>query len=360
MIEITTIGAGGGSIAAVDAGGLLQVGPESAGSDPGPVAYGLGSTRPTVTDANLVLGRINADRPIGGKLARLDVAAARRAIEAEIGARLGLPVEEAAEAIVRVADSKMAGAIRLVSIERGHDPRQFMLMPFGGGGALHAGALVDEVGLAGALVPRYPGVTSALGCVIADMRHDFVQTVNRTLDDLDPSALGAAIAGFAEEGEGLLARSGVRFTATETALELDMLYVGQTHTVAVPLERADAASRETIRAAFERRYREIYGRLLDGIPMRILNLRVAVIGRRPKLDLAPLAPREGHAAPIGAREIYAEGGWREALVYARLGLPVGTRLGGPALLEQPDTTIYLPPGFVGEVDRFGNFTMRRS
>jgi N-methylhydantoinase A len=359
MIEITTIGAGGGSIAAIDAGGLLQVGPESAGSDPGPVAYGLGSTRPTVTDANLVLGRINAARPIGGKLARLDVAAARRAIEAAIGARLGLSVEAAAEAIVRVADSKMAGAIRLVSIERGHDPRRFMLMPFGGGGALHAGALVDEVGLAGALVPRYPGVTSALGCVIADMRHDFVQTVNRTLDALDPGALGAAIDAFAKDGAALLARSGVRFTATETALELDMLYVGQTHTVAVPLDRADAASGERIRAAFERRYREIYGRLLDGIAMRVLNLRVAVIGRRPKLDLALLAPDGGRAEPTGTREVYAAGGWRAASVHDRLALPAGARIDGPALLEQPDTTIYLPPGFRGEVDRFGNFIMRR-
>jgi N-methylhydantoinase A len=358
MIEITTIGAGGGSIAAIDAGGLLQVGPESAGSDPGPVAYGLGSRRPTVTDANLVLGRINADRPIGGILARLDVDAARRAIEASVGARLGLGVEQAAEAIIRVADSKMAGAIRLVSIERGHDPRRFMLMPFGGGGALHAGALVDEVGLAGALVPRYPGVTSALGCVIADMRHDFVQTVNRTLDELDTEALAAAIGGFAGEGEALLARSGVRFTATETALELDMLYVGQTHTVAVPLDRADAASREKIRAAFERRYREIYGRLLDGIAMRVLNLRVAVIGRRPKLDLALLAPKEGRVAPLGTRAVYAARAWHQAPVYARLELPVGARMDGPALLEQPDTTLYLPPGFAGEVDRFGNFIMR--
>jgi N-methylhydantoinase A len=360
MIEITTIGAGGGSIAAIDAGGLLQVGPESAGSDPGPVAWGLGSTRPTVTDANLVLGRINAARPIGGKLRRLDVEAARAAIEAAIGRPLGLAVEDAAEAIVRVADSKMAGAIRLVSIERGHDPRQFMLMPFGGGGALHAGALVDEVGLAGALVPRYPGVTSALGCVIADMRHDFVQTINRTLEALDPVALEAAIDAFAGEGEGLLARSGVRFTATETAVELDMLYLGQTHTVAVPLARAEAASRAAIAAAFERRYREVYGRLLEGIPMRVLNLRVAVIGRRPKLDLALLAPQRGHAEPAGTRPIYAGGAWRQARLYARLELPVGTRIGGPALLEQPDTTIYVPPDFVGEVDRLGNLVMRRT
>ncbi|MGI9425159.1 MAG: hydantoinase/oxoprolinase family protein, partial [Hyphomicrobiaceae bacterium] len=189
MIEITTIGAGGGSIAMIDAGGFLQVGPESAGSDPGPVCYGLGNERPTLTDANLVLGRINAERPIGGKLDRLDMAAAREAVAAHIGQALDLNPEDAAEAILKVANAKMAGAIRLVSIERGHDPAKFFAMPFGGGGALHAGALIDECGLQGAIVPRYPGVTSALGCVVADMRHDRVKTINTLVEELDIQAL---------------------------------------------------------------------------------------------------------------------------------------------------------------------------
>ena len=170
MIEITTIGAGGGSIAWVDKGGLLMIGPESAGSNPGPVAYGLGNTRPTVTDANVVLGRIDPDNPIGGKLTRLDVEAAARAIDEHVGQPLGLDTLAAAEAILRVANSRMAGAIRLVSIERGFDPKRFAFMPFGGGGALHSGAMLADVGLARAIVPRYPGVTSAMGCVIADMR----------------------------------------------------------------------------------------------------------------------------------------------------------------------------------------------
>jgi N-methylhydantoinase A len=168
MIEITTIGAGGGSIASLDASGLLTVGPESAGSDPGPVCYGLGNKRPTVTDANLILGRINPDRPIGGKLDRLDIDTAREAIRTNVSDPLGLTVEEAAEAILRLANAKMAGAIRLVSIEKGHDPSKFAAMPFGGGGSLHTGALIKEVGLGSALVPRFPGVTSALGCVVAD------------------------------------------------------------------------------------------------------------------------------------------------------------------------------------------------
>ena len=184
MVEITTIGAGGGSIAWVDRGGLLQVGPESAGSVPGPACYGQGNTRPTLTDAQVVLGRINAQRPLGGELKSLDVEAARRAIAEHVGKPLGLAADDAAAAIVRVADARMAGAIRLVSIERGHDPQKFVAMPFGGGGALHVGALIREIGLKCALVPRFPGITSALGCVLADLRHDMVQTVNLMLDGL--------------------------------------------------------------------------------------------------------------------------------------------------------------------------------
>jgi N-methylhydantoinase A len=379
MIEITTIGAGGGSIAWVDRGGILQIGPESAGSDPGPVCYGLGSRRPTVTDANLVLGRINAERPIGGKLDRLDVAAARRAIAETIGGPLGLDDVAAADAIIRVANARMAGAIRLVSIERGHNPRAFVAMPFGGGGALHVGALIKEVGLAKAVIPRFPGVTSALGCVIADMRHDFVQTINRPLDALDVAALESAIARHAREGLDLLDRAGVAFEAVECRLEVDMSYVGQTHTVAVPLpERVGAAviagrhavasdaplglSGEIMRAAFDARYGEIYGRLLQGIPMRVFNLRVTIVGRRPKFDLALLAPAASATvddARRGARDVYADGAWRTASVFDRLALPVGARLPGPAVLEQPDATIFIDPDLEGEVDRFGNAVVFR-
>ena len=191
MIETTTIGAGGGSIAHIDETGLLDIGPQSAGSDPGPVCYGLGNDRPTVTDANLVLGRIDARNPIGDKLTKLDSDAAAAAIDTHIAGPLGISVEEAAEAIIRVANAKMAGAIRLISIERGHDPKRFAAMPFGGGGALHAGALVREIGLAAAIVPRFPGVNSALGCVMSDLRHDEVRTLNRMLDTLDCEALAA-------------------------------------------------------------------------------------------------------------------------------------------------------------------------
>jgi len=367
MIEMTTIGAGGGSIAWVDRGGLLQIGPESAGADPGPVCYGLGNDRPTVTDANVVLGRINADRPIGGKLDRLDVEGARKALENHVGTPLGLDAEAAAEAVIRVANAAMAGAIRLVSIERGHDPTNFALMPFGGGGALHAGALIQDVGLAQALVPRFPGVTSALGCIIADMRHDFVRTLNRPLDAVDIAALDAEIVGIAKEGDALLAAAGATFEDQQIIVEFDMSYVGQTHTVVTPIDLeigpdTSGVTADGIRDAFERAYRRIYGRLLEDVPIRVLNLRMAVIGKRPAFDLTALRPADGltiPAAQTGTRPIRAKGAWHEAPIFDRLQLPVDAVIPGPAILEQADTTIFVDPGLQARVDDFGNVVLER-
>ena len=366
MIEITTIGAGGGSIAALDRGGFLAVGPESAGSDPGPACYGKGGDRPTVTDANLVLGRIDAARPIGSGLGTLDIEAARAAIARHVAEPLGLGAVEAAEAIVKVAISNMAGAIRLVSIERGHDPKVFAAMPFGGGGALHAGALIRDVGLASALVPRFPGVTSALGCVIADMRHDFVHTINRALPELDVAALDHEMAETARRGLALLRRAGVALDRTEVLFELDMSYVGQTHTVPVTLPARLAAdgtdvSMAMIEAAFDATYRRTYGRLLEGIGVRLLSLRTVVAGIRPKFDLRALGPAPGttlESARTGARPVWWEGGWHETAVYDRLALPVGARIEGPAILEQNDATTFIDPGLAAEVDPFGNAIVR--
>lgn len=362
MIEITTIGAGGGSIASIDRGGLLQVGPESAGSDPGPVCYGLGNERPTVTDANVVLGRINPDRPIGGKLSRLDVDASRRAIETHIAGALGVSIEDAAEAILKLANAKMAGAIRLVSIEKGHDPARFATMPFGGGGALHTGALIKEVGLGSALVPRFPGVTSALGCVVADMRHDRVQTVNKLLSQLDAAELGAEMQRVADETEELLKAAEIGFEHIDRIFELDMLYLGQTHTVSVPVSiPGSGLTREGISAAFDAAYREAFGRLLDNIQTRVMNYRIAVVGRRPKLDMAVFAPVDGKTPDEclrGTRRVYADGMFHETKIYDRLGLAVGSVIKGPAILEQADTTIFVDPGLTATVDNYGNLVMR--
>ncbi len=362
MIEITTIGAGGGSIAWVDKGGLLNIGPESAGSTPGPVAYGQGNTRPTVTDANVVLGRIDPESPIGGKLKRLDVDAAAEAIDAHVGQPLGLSITEAAEAILRVANSRMAGAIRLVSIERGFDPKRFAFMPFGGGGALHTGAMLAEVGIGRAIIPRYPGVTSAMGCVIADMRQDFVQTINALTSALDTGALREVVQRHADDGAALLDAATSRFERRDVVVELDMAYVGQTHTVAVPLSVAVHGGQVTaptvaeIEAAFDAAYTATYGRLLPNGARRVMNLRTAVIGRRPKFDLTSLAPVGGsiEAARTGKRKVHFDDTWRDTAIYDRLALPVGAQIDGPAILVQPDTTVLIDPGLSGRVDAFGN------
>jgi N-methylhydantoinase A len=360
MIQIETIGAGGGSIASVDAGGLLQVGPESAGSVPGPACYGRGNMRPTVTDANVLLGRIAADRPLGGGLlSHMDVGKSREAIEMHVAAPLGLDAYAAAEAILTVANAKMAGAIRLVSIERGHDPREFAYMPFGGGGALHVCAMMREVGTTTGIVPRFPGVTSAIGCVIADMRHDAVQTLNRGLAELDVDDLRARVAGMADTCQQRLDSAGVAFEAVREDVELDMLYVGQSHTVRVEVQR-NALDRATIGAAFEAAYRTAFGRALDGIPVRIMNLRYARIGVRPKFDLAVLAPKATTMpASPGTQAVFHDGQWWDAVRYARLDLPVGATVEGPAILEQADTTIWLEPGFSGRVDPLGNLLITR-
>jgi N-methylhydantoinase A len=362
MIEITTIGAGGGSIASVDRGGLLQVGPESAGSAPGPVCYGQGNTKPTLTDAQVVLGRINATRPLGGELKSLDVDAAKQAIAAQVGEPLGLDTIAAAGAIVQVADARMAGAIRLVSIERGHDPARFVAMPFGGGGALHVSALIRQIGLKCALVPRLPGITSALGCVLADLRHDMVQTLNVMLDGLDAAALERRMQAAGQEASAVIAGSGIAINRIDIQYELDMHYLGQTHTVAVPLPVARqgdslGVSEGMVRFAFEAAYLASFSRLLPGLAMRIVSLRVAAIGRRPAFDFSVFAPASSASiekARLGSRPVWFEGEWRETAVWARLELPVDARIVGPAILEQPDATTVIEPGLAGRIDRLGN------
>ena len=293
--------------------------------------------------------------------------AAKLAIEAHVGKPLGLETMEAAEAIVRVANSKMAGAIRLVSVERGHNPNEFSAMPFGGGGALHAGALIKEVGLKSALVPRYPGVTSALGCTIADMRHDFVQTISGMLADMDIAGLQNHMSEMAAEGRKLLEDAKVKFGSLDTVFELDMSYLGQTHTVdvALPVEFKNgviSVSVKLIEESFIARYAQVYGRPLEGIPVRVLNLRVSVIGRRSKFDLQLLAPKGDNSikdAVLGYRDVWVDGGWHQATRYERLVLPVDAEISGPALLEQPDTTIFIEPHLVGTVDSYGNLIITR-
>ena len=363
MIEMTTIGAGGGSIAHIDETGLLEIGPESAGSDPGPACYGLGNTRPTVTDANLLLGRMDATNPIGGKQKSLDKQAAIGAIETNIAKPLGLDVYDAAEAIIKVANAKMGGAIRLISIERGYDPKLFAMMPFGGGGALHTGALMLDIGLVASVVPRYPGVNSALGCVMSDLRHDEVRTMNVLLDELDCAELAQMIKEITLSSTKRVQNTKAKLASIDRIIELDMLYMGQSHSVAVPiLEDPEKLTVATIGAAFDRAYAKAYSRPLTGIPIRILNLRLSMVGVRPAIDLQILTKgaRADSVASclISEQPIYADGSWHNGQIIDRLRLPEGAELHGPALLVQPDATIYLDPFISATVDSLGNIIMK--
>jgi N-methylhydantoinase A len=280
---------------------------------------------------------------------------------------LGLDVMAAAEAIVRVADARMAGAIRLVSIERGHDPAKFAAMPFGGGGALHAGALVKDVGLQCAIVPPFPGVTSAFGCVIADIRHDQVQTLNYLLDDLDLASLDKRMVEAARTARKVVKETGVSVENIEVSYELDMHYLGQTHTVAVPLpvtfaETGTGVSGATIRSAFEKAYSASFSRLLGAIRVRIVSLRTAAVGKRPPFDISVFAPASDNSlekASRGNRQVWLAGGWQDVAIWSRLDLPAGAVIEGPAILEQPDATIVVEPGLLGRVDPLGNIILER-
>src|SRR5204862_3231052 len=252
MIDIHTVGAGGGSIARVSSAGILQVGPESAGAEPGPIAYGRSGQEPTITDANLLLGRLNPDALLGVKgRARLDQV--HDIVDKKIGAHLSLDPVASAAAIVRGANGRMAGAIRLVSLQRGRDPRDFVLFAFGGAGPLHAVALARELAIPKVLVPARPGITSALGCLVADVRHDFVKTVNQPVLQLEVGAARRILAAQMEDGRRLLASEGVEIETVSVVHEADMQFVGQTHVLTVPIPRTDF-EREDLTRAFERAY----------------------------------------------------------------------------------------------------------
>jgi N-methylhydantoinase A len=356
MVDVHTIGAGGGSIASLDAAGMLRVGPESAGARPGPICYGRGGTEPTITDANLVLGRLNPDRLLGvDHPVTLDHV--RGLIEEKIGRPLGLDANAAAAAILRIANDRMAGAMRLVSLSRGHDPRDFALFAFGGAGPLHATALARELAIPTVLVPARPGITNALGCVVADLRHDYVRTVNKPLSQVKDGEVAAIYAEQGEEGAATLKREGVPVREVRRVHTADMQFQGQSHILSVAVERADIGV-EGLRKAFATAYDRRFGIELAEIPPVLVNLHTAVIGVRPEIALEVLAAgaREPTlaAAQVGARRVWFSDGWRETPVYARDRLPLDAGFEGPAILEQLDCTTVVEPGDRVRQDRLGN------
>ncbi|MBL8704023.1 MAG: hydantoinase/oxoprolinase family protein [Rhodospirillales bacterium] len=361
MVDVHTIGAGGGSIAHIDDSGMLRVGPESAGAKPGPICYGRGGTRPTITDANLFLGRLNpkgllaVDSPVS-------MQTIADALKREVGVKLGLDAEGSAAAIIRVANDKMAGAVRMVSLAKGHDPRDFALFAFGGAGPLHAAALARELGIPRLLIPARPGITNALGCVVADLRHDYVNTINKPLPVLDMDLVKRTLEAQIAEGRATIAREGVAVEAIEVLHEADMQFQGQSHILTVSLPGVDV-TREALVKAFADTYWKRFEVSLPEIRPVLVNLHTAVIGRRPTLPLDALLPSEGRAATVeGAlverRKVwFSEGGWQETAVYRREKLPPGAKFAGPAIVEQLDCTIVIEPGDRVEADKYGNLVV---
>jgi N-methylhydantoinase A len=356
MVDVHSIGAGGGSIARVDEAGMLQVGPQSAGARPGPVCYGRGGVEPTITDANLVLGRLDGARLLAVD-APVTVAQVRAVIAERIGKPLHLDADQAAAAIVRIANDRMAGAIRMVSLARGHDPRDFALFAFGGAGPLHACALARELGIPRVLIPARPGLTNALGCAVADLRHDYVRTVNVTLADLSETLVRNVLDAQAAEGRAMIEREGVTVERVDCVFEADMQFLGQSHLLAIPIAGTDI-TRDQLGAAFEAAYWQRFQVRLPEIRPVLVNLHTAVIGRRRPLSFealgrgAPFASLE--QACVSRRPVWFPGGWTDTPVYRREWLPADAHFEGPAIVEQLDTTIVIEPGNHVTRDALGN------
>lgn len=353
MIDVHTIGAGGGSIASIDRGGVLQVGPRSAGSYPGPICFRRGGTEVTVTDANVVLGRINAAHPIGDDPTRtLDVDAARAAL-AELGAPLGLGVEATAEAILDVVNTRMAGRMRLITVEQGHDPRDFALVPFGGAGPVHGAALLRDVGVPTMLVPTHPGVLCAMGCIVADLRYDYSQTVERRVDQLAEGELAELFAAQRSRGEEALAADGVAYSRVEVRHYADMAYLGQVHRLRVRVEPHWGPGE--LYKGFLTAYSQEFGTTLGDVPALVVNIRSSVRGVRREPVAEVPAPTRRPAGPPGfIRPVYFSGRWHDTPIYDRAELAPGMTFAGPAIVEQADCTTVVEPQMSVRVDARSN------
>jgi N-methylhydantoinase A len=363
MMDIFEVGTGGGSIAAVDASGALRVGPESAGADPGPACYALGGTRATVTDANLVLGRLGADRFLSGEM-KLDPRAADRAIREHIAGPLGLDVIHAAEGILRIAATAMSYAVKAVSTERGLDAAAFALIAYGGAGPLHASSIAREIGMQRVIVPRAPGHFCAFGMLFSDLRYDFVRTWFARLADVSFDAIEKIYEALFADGRKALAASGVRPARVAVTRAADMRYVGQEHpvTVDLPAEVFRRRSRDALKRRFDAEHLRRYGTSAPEEAAEIVSLRATVTGAMKKPRLERIA-RGGRTPPASARRAARSAYFAELSkavatpTYARDALRAGNRIDGPALVEEHASTTVVLPGDRLQVDDHGNLVI---
>ncbi len=356
QIEIKTVGAGGGSIAYLDTGNFLNVGPRSAGAVPGPACYGRGGAEPTVTDANVLLGRFRPNRALGGEIA-IDAETAERAVGA-LGDKLDLSPDRMAEGITRIAVTRMTGTVKEISVMRGLDPRDFTLFAYGGAGPLHAAAIAEELGMTRIVIPPMPGAFSAYGLLAADTRYDVTRTRLTKLDETDWATIQDIIDPLRARAAERLAEDGFTGDRVRLQVSLEMRYVGQAFELATPMPD-HAATVEHIAQAFRDTYEERYGQLDDG-PVEIVSFRVVGIGLSDRAEL-PEVKVDGALgdAEIARRPVIFDGDARETPIYSRDRLPTGTPLEGPAIVEEDGATTVVPPGFTARQDRYGIMTLTR-
>ncbi len=355
-IEVLTIGAGGGSLAWTDEAGSLRNGPQSAGARPGPACYGNGNRQPTNTDANVVLGRLGTSLA-GGKI-MLDPALAADAVREGVAEPFGLSLQAAADSIIRVANANMADAVRLISISRGYDPRDFALVAFGGAGALHGVAVARELAIPAVIVPPNPGITSALGCLLVDIQHDFAETYLAGADDADPAAIEAEFARLETEALERLAHEGVASGDIVLQRSVDMMYQGQWRSLAVPAPSPIVAMAPLVEAFHAQHERE-YNFRRDDAPVGVFRLNLKAVGLVPKAALARHEATGATPTAVSRRPVWFEPEASvDTPVYEREDLPAGLRLHGPAVVEQVDSTVLIPPGTVADVDAYLNIIIR--
>ena len=357
MIEIHTVGAGGGSIARLDSGGALTVGPQSAGADPGPACYGWGD-QITVTDANLILGRLRPDHFLGGRLT-LDSARAR-GLMSSLASQMAAGVEDTALGIVRVVNANMERAIRTISLERGYDPRRFTLVPFGGAGPMHCCDLAQELGIPRVLVPARPGILSALGVAIADVVKDYSRTVMLRGGDVDRDRLEEEFHGMERLAREELRREGLPVEEMAARRYLDARYVGQSYELSIDYPPARTDLVRSISGSFYRAHLQRFGYADRAEPVEVVNLRLKLelVVEKPHLDPQPIGPADPTGARIGVAAVVFQGGSWDTPLYLRDTLRTGNLFQGPALVLQMDTTTVVPPGWTGEVDPFGNLVLQ--
>jgi N-methylhydantoinase A len=346
VIDIVEVGTGGGSIAWIDEAGGLKVGPLSAGAAPGPVCYSGGGTEPTITDANVVLGRLDPNNFCGGQMT-LDAQAAREAIRTKIAEPLGLTVEEAALGILKIADTKMSLAVSEVSVQKGYDPRSFTLVAHGGGGPLHASSVARELAVPTVVVPELPGTFSAWGMLMTDIRHDYVRTVIAEVAKVGRDTIEKVYADMAEEAAETLRRDGVSLAQVKLVRSADLRYQGQEYTLTVPMPEGDDALAE-VRRRFDEAHFAQYSHSAPKEAVEIVNLRLTAVGTVTGDVGAFNRSRETSSAldgkPKGVRPVYFEGGWQQCQVYDRLKLKPGVEIAGPAVIEERVSTTVLLPG----------------